>query len=145
MIISLVRAFALVLAGLGFLGAGGCDQAEAKAVREADVLVDKTLDAKDGEAYVKLVSKDSIALYDRLVKLAREADRVKVDSLPYSEKRAVLEMRHRASASEIKKFDGRGYLIHAVKNGWLNSTSSMGTKRGRIQVKRGSAKIALTL
>jgi hypothetical protein len=127
----------------GFVGAGGCEQAEARAVKAADEAVDDALDQRDGKRYVTMVTKDSLEWYDRVLKMAREADRAKVDRLPFSEKYQILKARHTLSSSQLKQLDAKGYLILAIQKGWMPSASAQGFTRGKVVVRDKSATMIL--
>jgi hypothetical protein len=119
---TLIHVLVVVLLGAGVFSAG-CDSRES-AVRAADEAHDRALDTKDGPAAVAMLSKDSIAMYDRLIELARTGSKSKVQKLTIPEQLEILQMRLIFDADELKKATGSDYYATSVKIGWRKSASN---------------------
>lgn len=116
----------------------GCD-AEVAHVKEVDDRYDMALDSRHGKTALAYVSKDSIAWFDSMVETARTASKSKVQALPFAERLEVLQIRLLVPAADLKKMDGREYLIRSVDEGWQGSTSQL--KRHSVRVNNGRATI----
>ena len=97
----------------------GCDggaKDEVKAVFDAYLAA---LQARDGEAFLKVIDPENVKHYDHLVQVARSGTRVAIDRMRPSEKYSVTAIRSRVTAAELKGLDGASYAKLAVERGWF--------------------------
>ncbi len=134
---TLIVVVTLVLASLQ----AGCEKPEVAAVREADRQNDAAIDSRDGEAAAKFLSKAYVAWLDEAMERARTLGRDDLRKLRPSDMHEVLVIRARLTPAQMKSFDGRAWYAHQVKQGWSESTTSMGYIRGRIAVSGSKATI----
>jgi hypothetical protein len=113
----------IVVLGLMVLAClSGCDDA-ARQIREADEASNRALDAHDGAAAVKFLSKGSVDRLSDLITKARKAKKADVQKLPYADKFDVLVIRLLIEPSRLRKMNGREAYVEMVNRGWMNSTS----------------------
>lgn len=131
----------LVLTLLAFFaaGAGGCEDPKAKDVRAADDRINQAIDSGNGAAAIKLLTRDTLNRYTRLVKAAREMSRQSLRGLPFVDRMDVLLIRARFSAADLKNMDGAGYYKTLIDRRMIQSTVAEGMRAGKVKVKGNSA------
>ena len=93
-----------------------------------------------GEEAANLVDSHTIKYYDAIIELVKNADSLKVGSLPLLDKIMVLIVRQRVSKENIINFDGKALFIYAVNNGMIDKQSVGGFTIGDINVDTNLAK-----
>jgi hypothetical protein len=94
----------------------------------------------NGVEAANLVDSHTIKYYSNIIELVKDADSLKVESLPLLDKIMVLIVRQKVSAENILKFDGTALLIHAINNGMINKKSEGSFTIGDITVENNFAK-----
>ncbi len=130
------RAGVAIILACAACGAG-CDQSDRSAIRDTVRHMDALTDGGDGEGAAALIAPESFAYYDRLVKLALDASAKEVWALPAGDQSEILRMRNRLSRKELGAMDGRGWVVHSIKQGWWRDEESWDA--GRIKVRGNSA------
>lgn len=96
--------------------------AAADEVRALHAQLRQAADNSDGEGVAKLLTQKSFEHYQGILQQALDADEARTKALPPNQLVEVLTIRSKATRKEIKKLDGRGYVVHAVKNGWWSNS-----------------------
>ena len=99
--------------------------------------------AEDGKAAVEVVTKSSIAEYQRYVDLARTADRKTLEAEAMTTRLQVIMYRHRVPAEELLKLDGKSAIVYAVDHNLIGKTVKDLTP-GDIRITGDKAEVALT-
>ncbi len=101
---------------------GGCDDAR----EEIDLTMadlDSAAQRRDGEGFARLLAPESFQHYDRLRKIALDGTVEQIHRLPHSEKLDVVMMRNRSTRKELGAMDGRAWVVHVVRQGWIDGVS----------------------
>lgn len=75
-------------------------------------------DSGDSETALKLLTDRSIEMYGGILQQALNANETQTKSLPASQMIEVFTARSKGTRKELRNLDGRGFVAHAVKNGW---------------------------
>lgn len=97
-----------------------CDKhaQEKKDIRAVYDAYNQTAENNDGPGQAKVLSANTLAHYDRLVKLGLSGKSADVMALPLCEQREILIMRNRATRKQLQGYSGKGYAIYATNQGW---------------------------
>ncbi|MBS0197850.1 MAG: hypothetical protein JSR77_13930 [Planctomycetes bacterium] len=95
----------------------GCNDPEAGEVEMCYSAIYHCCDSRDAECVLKLLAPASIAYYDRLLGIARTANREQVEALRPTERLEVLKMRQFATRPELAAFDASSYIRFIVSRG----------------------------
>lgn len=115
----------------------GCDQSDRSAIRATVQQMDAMTDGGDGEGAAGLIAPESFAYYDRLVKLSRDAGAKEIWGLPAADQSEILRMRNRVPRKDLGALDGRGWVVHSIKQAWWHDEESWDARR--IKVRGNSA------
>ena len=94
----------------------------------------------NGVEATNLVDSHTIKYYSDIIELVKNADSLKVESLPLLDKMMVLVVRQRVSVENILKFDGTALLIHAINNGMIDKNNIGSFTIGDITIENNFAK-----
>ncbi len=100
----------------------------------------KALKIKNGFQAVSLVSTGTIEYYEDLRKNLLNAKAIEVKRLPITKKVAILSLRLRISASELRQMNGKKLFIHSVSKGWVSKDSIKNVELGDIKVNGNAAR-----
>lgn len=67
-----------------------------------------------GEEAARYIDSKTVMYYGHLLDLIKNADFVKLDKLPITDKILVLSIRHQVSKEKILSFDARNFLIYSI-------------------------------
>lgn len=101
------------------------------------------LSKANGAEAVKYVDSHTIQYYNAIAELSRDADSLKIESLPLLDKIMVLITRHRVPKEQLLKFDGRELFIYSIENMMVDTKSSPVLKLGTVTIDNDSAKAQL--
>lgn len=94
-----------------------------------------------GEEAVQFVDRHTLAYYNNIAELAKDADSLKIESLATFDKIMVLATRNRVPKEELLKFDGKALFIYAVNNKMVDSHGGAYlVKLGTITMENDTAK-----
>lgn len=93
-----------------------------------------------GEEAVNYVDSHTLQYYNDIVEQARDADSLKVESLPLLDKIMVLLVRHRVTKEDLLKFDGKALFIYAINNGMIDKNGPTNLKLGTVTIEKDTAK-----
>lgn len=96
-----------------------------------------------GEDAANFIDSRTIQYYNSIGEMARDADSVKVQSLPILDKIMVLLVRHRVTKEDVLSFDGKALFIYAINHGMIDKSSVGQLKLGTITTEKDSAKAQL--
>jgi len=102
---------------LSLLGPAGCDDVEGE-VRETFAQYDVATNARDSNSAMAVMDPKNFERLDGLLAMARSAPRERIVLLDPFDKFEVTTMRNRLSTDQLKAFDGRAYVRHAISQGW---------------------------
>lgn len=117
--------------------AGACGDSDRQAIRATMQEVDALTDASRGEEAAALMAPESFDYYERLRRIALDGAAREVHALPAVEQAEVLSMRNRMDRAQLDALDGRGWVVHAVNQGWWRDEESWDV--GRVRVRGNSA------
>jgi hypothetical protein len=75
-------------------------------------------DAGDGDGIVQVLSEESFAAYEPVLRIALDGSREEVEALKATDRLEVLRIRARSKRSDIEKLSGREYCRFATSRGW---------------------------
>lgn len=131
---------ALVVVGLIVGGVKFADyrkRAEvAEDVKSAYAAYLQACEASDAAGAVALLSARSFDHYGAILKLGLDASESQTKKLQPHQMVEVAIMRQKGKRKDLKNLDGRGYVTHAVKNGWWGG-SNLGIKDVRVMTNWG--------
>ena len=134
------------LAGLALIACNGPEPAdEVAAVRACYTEYFTALREGDGQGAAQLVDSRTVAYYDSMLVLAREADSLRVAQLPLMDRITVLGMRLRGTPQVLGSMNGRGALAFAIDQGMMGSMGIEGLDLGTIGVDGDVAQAPLTM
>lgn len=93
-------------------------------------------EANDGTGAAALLSSRSFDHYAALLQLGLNASESQTRKLQPHQLIEVAIMRQKGKRKDLKSLDGRGYVTHAVKNGWWGG-SNLGIKDVRVMTNWG--------
>jgi len=99
----------------------GCEYEEIKRIKAVNLEFDRACAARDAQKAVGMLSGKSFEYYDRMVHMARTLKAEELPSLSWAERYVVLGIRHEMEPTELKKADGRAYLMLSISRGYWAS------------------------
>jgi hypothetical protein len=93
-----------------------------------------------GKEAVKFLDSRSINYYETILEHLKNADSLKVESLPLMDKFMVFGIRKMVPKEDILKFDGKALLVYAIDNGMIDNSSARNTGIGEVTVEDHFAK-----
>ncbi len=130
------RVWVVMLAVAFAAAAASCDEyAEDKEeIRENWAKMIAARDAKQGEVAVSLITAESIAAYERLLKLALDGKKQEIEQLDAADLWEVLVIRICGKRKDLEKLTPREYFVHATNQGWYVSTEPVTIEPGKIRI-----------
>lgn len=113
---------------------------EEKQVRKAFEKYKTAILSDKGKEAVNSVDTRTINYYNKIINETIALDSIGLDSLGTIDKLTVLTLKHKASKKELLKFDGKGVLEYAIKNGMVGKSSVVGTTIGEVIIEDNFAK-----
>lgn len=107
---------------LVYISLAGCDEhaSDREAIVASFYKLTEAAAAGDGAEFVKWISPDTFAYYDKMIKIALDAKKEEVERLAPFEKWDVFEIRGKASRAAISKLGGKKLLELACEDGWYS-------------------------
>jgi hypothetical protein len=85
-----------------------------------------------GDDAVYYVDTNTIKYYEKVLELAKNADRKEMASLSLFDKFMVIIIRYRVTKEDIFSFDGKKLLIYAINNGMVGKDSVVDNSMGEV-------------
>lgn len=135
------RVLASVVLLLFGVGLPACDKhaEQKKAIREVYDTYNQTAESGDGPGQAAVLSANTLTHYDKLLKIGLNGKADEVMALSPSAQHEILAMRNRATRKQLQGYTGKGYVIHAVKQGWWSGFGDDEWKLRSIKVNGDSA------
>lgn len=105
---------------LALIGGSGCekDKADKDALRTLWVEYARTANDSDGQGAAKILNKNSLSYYDKILKTGLTAKAGEVMAMRPSEQLEICRMRNRATKSQLQGYSGKGFVIYTTNQGW---------------------------
>jgi hypothetical protein len=118
------------------VAAGGCDEhAEDKEeIRANWAQMIAARDNSQGETAVSLVTAQSIATYERLLRLALDGQKKELEQLDALDLCEVLLIRIGGKRKDLEGLTPRQYFVYATNQGWYKSTEPVTIEPGKIRI-----------
>lgn len=100
---------------------------------------------QNGEEAANLVGSRTIHYYNIIAEMVRDADSVKVQSLPTLDKIMVLVVRQKVPKEDLLSFDGKALFVYAINHGMIEKRTVGHLKLGAITTEKDSAKAQLVV
>jgi hypothetical protein len=93
-----------------------------------------------GEEAIRYIDSKTVMYYNHLLDLIKNADFVKLDKLPITDKILILSIRHRLSREKILSFDGRKLLAYSITSKMAGKSDVGGLNIGDVTIDGNFAK-----
>jgi len=108
---------------------------EQKLVQQSFELYKAALQDENGEEAIKYLDKNTLDYYTSMLELSKNADSLKIEKQTLLDKLMVFSVRHRVPKEELLKFNGRNFLVYAIKSGMIGKSSIANASIGKVKAK----------
>ncbi len=114
----------------------GCDkhQADKEAIRDVFSQYGAARQAKNGVHAASLVTANTLEYFRNLVKVGLDGKKADIAKLCAADRSEIVMMRNRATRSQLKNLDGKGYIVFAYTQGWYENDGIDALELGKITV-----------
>jgi hypothetical protein len=138
----LITAFA----ALTFVLSTGCekDKEQKAALRAVWAEYTRTANDNDGPGAAKILNKNALAYYDKILKAGLTAKASEVAAMRPCDQFEICRMRNRATRKELQGYTGKGFVIYTTNQGWYSGFGDEDFVLKNIKINGSTATAELT-